>query len=284
MVVYDVTPGFVRPEDYDFELPGDECLWDAKTETDWYGLWNARVNQRTRTLRSVLTDIISGDHGVSEPTSDQSYHLTAFGGLVLMHAVCVHMWTSLQFTRAIGPYSNFGVVGNVDLRAIVLSTCISTLSRCQKSLIRDDIGGKCDQPSWDMSEGPLVFNCQAVLRIACTRLFLPEVPFQRIVLVTGSEEDMSEAAAAYVGSPFERSGFNTKAAAKACHGFLTPVHIGHLLVRKTAAFAWSLEHAVAGWDSGRSLTSASISSRPLIILSPVSHQMDTHYRDGILHH
>ncbi|KAF5490276.1 Cytochrome P450 monooxygenase atE [Colletotrichum fructicola] len=36
---------------------------------------------------------------------------------------------------------------------------------------------------------------------------------------------------------------------KSFEGFKIPVKIGHLLVRKTAAFRWSVEHAVAGWSS-----------------------------------
>lgn len=253
MVVYDMTPGFINPEDLDFEMPDEEDLWNSKSDSEWRGLWEAHDQQHTRSLRSVLTDIVSGNHNDNAWSSDQPYQLTAFAGLVLMHAVCIHMWTALQFTRAVGVYSTFGIVGNVSLRAIIFSTGISTLSRCQKSLLRDDKDGKPIEPLWDVSDGPLLFNCQAILRIAYTRLFLPEFPFRRMIMIVGSVDEVDEAAAAYVASPLERNDLYTKAAAKACQGFLTPVRMGHLLVRKTAAFAWSVEHAVAGWDSGKLL-------------------------------
>ncbi|KAF2027349.1 hypothetical protein EK21DRAFT_114975 [Setomelanomma holmii] len=254
MVIYDITPGFVSPEHLDFEMPDDEQLWNAKSEDEWRQLWRARKNPPSRTLRSVLTDTISGHHTESNMTSDQPYHLSTFGGLVLMHAVCIHMWTSLQFTRAVGLYSNIGIVGNFNLREIVLSNAIATLSRCQKSFFWDEKEGKFVEPPWDVSEGPLLFNCQAIMSIACVRLFLPEFPFQRIVMITGTEEDMDEAAAAYVACPLERSPLFTKAAGKACQRFLTPIKIGHLLVRKTAAFSWSVEHAAAAWDTALFLT------------------------------
>ncbi|CAO2650871.1 Nn.00g091680.m01.CDS01 [Neocucurbitaria sp. VM-36] len=254
MVVYDVTPGFISPEDWDFEMPDEEHLWNARTEAEWHQLRKAHHKQQVRSLRSILTDIISGNYKDLDPAGDQTYQLTTFGGLVLMHAISLHLWTSLQFTRAIGLYSNVGMVGNVSLRATVLSAGIATLSRCQNLLFCDEKEEKPVEPSWDFSEGQLLFSCQAVLRIACTRLFLPDVPFRRIVMITGTEEDMDEAASAYVTCPLERNEFYAKAAAKACLGFLTPVHIGHLLVRKTAAFGWSIEHAVAGWDSALFLT------------------------------
>lgn len=251
MVTYDVTPGFVKPEDLDYELPDEEHLWNAPSEAEWQQLWTSHNKQRKGSLRSALMDMISGDHVHGNTDATMAYNLTAFGGLVLMHAVCIHMWTSLQFTRAIGAYSNVGTVGNVSLQESIRATGFSTLMRCQKSLARDGKEGESIEPPWALSEGPLLFNCQAVLRIAFTRLFLPEVSIPRIVMMTGTDEEVREAAAAYVACPLERSDFNTKAAAKACQGFLSPVKIGHLLVRKTASFAWSVEHAVAGWDSGK---------------------------------
>jgi len=40
----------------------------------------------------------------------------------------------------------------------------------------------------------------------------------------------------------------TRAVSQAQKGFLTPIKAGYLLVRKTAALSWSVEHAIAGWD------------------------------------
>ncbi|RMJ23697.1 hypothetical protein PHISP_05428 [Aspergillus sp. HF37] len=53
----------------------------------------------------------------------------------------------------------------------------------------------------------------------------------------------------YVDIRLERTVFVTKAAQKAYEGFLIPVTIGNLLVSKTAALHWSVDQAVAGWDS-----------------------------------
>ncbi|KAL1619228.1 hypothetical protein SLS54_006820 [Diplodia seriata] len=50
--------------------------------------------------------------------------------------------------------------------------------------------------------------------------------------------------------------FATQGARQACDGFTLPSKVGcpPLLVRKTAAFGWSVEHAVAWWDAGLFLT------------------------------
>ncbi|TDZ13651.1 putative transcription factor TDA9 [Colletotrichum orbiculare MAFF 240422] len=41
---------------------------------------------------------------------------------------------------------------------------------------------------------------------------------------------------------------------KTLEGFQLPFKMGHLLVRKTAAFRWSVEHAIASWDAGLLVT------------------------------
>ncbi|KAF2459626.1 hypothetical protein BDY21DRAFT_420118 [Lineolata rhizophorae] len=112
---------------------------------------------------------------------------------------------------------------------------------------------------WNSHEGPLMFNCQALLRIAYVRLFTPASTYPRMTLLAAGGEgaEVAAAAAAYAAAPVRaaaRSGFLTRAAATAYEGFLSPVRVGHLLVRKTAAFSWSIEHAVSAWDSALFLT------------------------------
>ena len=52
----------------------------------------------------------------------------------------------------------------------------------------------------------------------------------------------------YVASEQQRNDFVTKAVKWAYHGLTTAVKAGPLLVKKTAAFKWSLDHAIADWD------------------------------------
>ncbi|KAE9574990.1 hypothetical protein CGMCC3_g8819 [Colletotrichum fructicola] len=95
-------------------------------------------------------------------------------------------------------------------------------------------------------ECSLVFNCQAILRIAYTRIAGPSI---RISLMNTDDADVDAAISSFVTAKMERSPQLLDIISKSFEGFKIPVKIGHLLVRKTAAFRWSVEHAVAGWSS-----------------------------------
>jgi hypothetical protein len=43
----------------------------------------------------------------------------------------------------------------------------------------------------------------------------------------------------------------TKTAQKALEGLFTAVRAGTLLAMKTAAFKWSIDHAIADWECGK---------------------------------
>ncbi|PNP80132.1 hypothetical protein FNYG_06500 [Fusarium nygamai] len=44
------------------------------------------------------------------------------------------------------------------------------------------------------------------------------------------------------------------AVTRALEGFAIPIRTGILLIQKTAAFKWSVEHALAAWDAGLLVT------------------------------
>ena len=96
---------------------------------------------------------------------------------------------------------------------------------------------------------PLVFNCHALLRIAYVRLFGNSAHFPKMILLASDDAEIAAAMKTYVAGPQPRNAFLTKSIAKAYEGFITPVRLGHLLIKKTAALSWSVEHAVAAWDS-----------------------------------
>lgn len=259
-VVYDTNPGLLTFEDLDFEVSSHERLWNAQSEQQWKELRELDGNTPSdNTLKDVMVDIMSSEQDES-PKTPKKYQMSAFSALVVMHAVCTQMWSCDHFVRTLGcsPFNTIGNSSDGHLRALLRSRSISTLARCQRMLTLSDGNedrGKTkteDEPSWDHPDGPLLFNCQAALRIAYTRLFTPSKPFHRLVLITSNGCTIDEAARAYAACPQERSCLFAQAAAKAAQGFLTPVQIGHMLVRKTAALSWSVEHAVAGWDCGKS--------------------------------
>jgi hypothetical protein len=51
--------------------------------------------------------------------------------------------------------------------------------------------------------------------------------------------------------PQSRDHFTTQVISRAFEGIMIPSKIGTLLVQKTAALNWGIEHALAGWDTGK---------------------------------
>ncbi|USP74120.1 hypothetical protein yc1106_01394 [Curvularia clavata] len=232
VTTFGLTPGFVNSSDLQFEAPEEETLWNAQTEEDWRALSEAKIRKPCRTVRDIMANI------ASEPQEDAAgadfYGVPKFTILVIIHAVCIHMWLNFQFSQMLSTSgSSLPVYGT--LRLALIQTTTSTLARCQKIISGDT--KTTEHLSWDHAEGPLLFNCQALLRIAYTRQFSVVASFNRLTL---QEDDLSiilSLVSAYASVEQERNQF-----------------IGHLLVRKSAALSWSLEHAVAGWDCALFLT------------------------------
>lgn len=249
VTTYDVTPGFVNNTDLEFEAPEGETLWNAETETEWRELARRAAKPRCRTVREIMTDVV-GESDESDK-GKQPYDVPAFTMLVIMHTVCIHMWLSFQYSQVLGSNA-FSLPARQSLRLALLATTSSTLERCQQAMLQR---GKEDQEiSWDNPEGPLLFNCQALLRIASTRQFAIVQNFNRLALFSPDSAVILDAVSAYASAEQTRNQFLTTAAASACEGFLSVIRIGHMLVRKTAALNWSVEHAIAGWDSALFVT------------------------------
>ena len=263
-------------QDGEVELPDDEDLWSAPTEEQW----RQRLSQRQRStppnLRDAVARLMYGKE--IEDTSETLWHWSPFAATVVMHAVSVQLWHVMQCTQS---FSVFAVQAQMQdsLRSLFTGQVETALARCHAmiSTARSD----ADQ-TWNESEGPFLFNCLALTRIAYVRAFTGTGSFNRMSLMSDDSEEILRAIREYVASPQSRSPFLTKAVARAFEGFLTPIKAGSLLVQKTAALSWSIEHAIAGWDCGKFIRIVfcpppSPSTRDVRIsdfFSPLFHQMD----------
>lgn len=97
-VTYDVCPGLENPEDFDFEMPDEKKIWNARSADEWWQLLSTRA---------VFVDIV-GANQKQVPEQEKAYDLTAFGALVVAHVVCIHMWACLRLTQAFGAISPMG--------------------------------------------------------------------------------------------------------------------------------------------------------------------------------
>lgn len=248
MVLFDMNPGFNASQDLEFDTFHDGALWDAKSSNEWRELRTNSLKQQQnvgrRTLKSVLMDVmLQGKYD----SATAPYRVSAFSALVLMHAVVVHMWQRLQVSQGladVGSATSYNQLGRS-----LLDDSMKSLARCDAFLQgaqSDASGPETD----DAPETSLVFNCQAVLRIAYIRMFKPANPSNRIDLISVDPAEMEASITSFVTTGMERNAQLLDAVAKSLEGLWIPVKLGHLLVRKTAAFRWSVEHAVAGWESG----------------------------------
>ncbi|CAG8909741.1 unnamed protein product [Penicillium egyptiacum] len=248
MITFNITPGFVIDRDLMIEAPDDDELWAAKTAEEWEELQRSHPNNPQHTIQSILECMIR-----APPTTpnNKPCRICGFTALVVMHAINIYLWHLNQLAQSVSSFS-LGIWPHENLRTTLLRAAMSTLERTEAALQ----AGRSDdyKLAWDDLEHVLVFNCSAVLRAGYSRLLPPSHSFNRLVLLVDDHDALSRAAKTYVNAPLERNEFVTEAARKAYEGFKAPVTIGATLVSKTAAFSWSLEQAVAGWDSALLLT------------------------------
>ncbi|KAM5374825.1 hypothetical protein ACJZ2D_006319 [Fusarium nematophilum] len=249
MVIYDVNPGFTVTQDLELETFDDEPLWNARTPGEWRELRSKQPAYHDRQMKHVLEDVIS--EGNPRPLD---YSLTPFSALLLMHAVVVHMWQRLQVLQTFPSLSSDPVSVDGTLGSWLLTSSLKALTRCQRLLQGGRDQHQHQQESDDDSDNPLVFNCQAILRIAHIRLFNVTSAFNRMCLITTDPGVIEASAASYVAAKLDRSSQLLSAVTKAFEGLRIPVKMGHMLIRKTAALRWSVEHAVSGWDSALFVT------------------------------
>jgi hypothetical protein len=247
-VTYDMTPSFSVTQDIDLEMPDQERLWEATSAEQWGKLMKSRNSQAPTTIRDAMTHLIFGKERSTAGADPMSW--SGFATTVILHAVNVHMWSIMQFTQS---FTSFAVDEDNDtaLRACLVSQVETALGRCYALLTADR--SEREHTS-DDSEGPLIFNCLALLRSAYVRVFTGAGSFNRMILLSEDSEQVANSIQSYITSLQERSSFLTKAVDKAYGGLLTPIKAGYLLVRKIAALSWSVEHAVAAWDCGKQLT------------------------------
>ncbi|KAJ2901613.1 hypothetical protein MKZ38_001633 [Zalerion maritima] len=271
MVMFDVNPGFNATHDLELDTFHDESLWNAASSNEWRELQmsNAKQQQRQQqqqqiprrhTMKEVLVDIMLRG-GANQPAA-ASYHVSAFSALVLMHAAVVHMWQSFQVFQAFAPswststfsssspLSPFTAAGQDPLSSSFLDSAMQSLASCDAFLNgpRSESDSTRQAPG-EETETSMVFNCQAILRIAYIRLFKPVDPSSRISLISRDNAEMDASITSFVTAKMERIPQLLDAVIKSLEGLKIPVKLGHLLVRKTAAFRWSVEHAIAGWES-----------------------------------
>lgn len=243
VATYDLPPGFYGLRDLDFELPADEALWEAETREEWQQILCNQVAEPPGTMSAVLNRLVFGND--TRPSSPADVQIGAFAITVIMHGINVHMWNLAQSKSFLMLDDPDAVLGHT-IRVSHHTQTEKILVKCQDFLKAWQLAHEDSQHT--RLEDSLVFNCQSLLRLAYVRIFSGMRYFNRATLLYEDTDDISSAVRAYVNAPQENNVYLTKAAEQVMFCFLSPVRAGHLLTRKTAAFTWSIEHAIACWD------------------------------------
>ncbi|KAH8648245.1 hypothetical protein BGZ61DRAFT_547744 [Ilyonectria robusta] len=239
LILYDVVPGFDTSQDLDIEALEEERLWNAPTAAAWEVMRQA-VIPCTKSIRDILADMLSEVPPDEDEVAD-SYGVSGFTALVAVHAVNIHNWHLSQVSRTMRRgMKTAGIAPNA-----MLQHSLAALTRCREVLRLSRPNGA--EPMWDDPEGPLLFNCEAMLRAAYARLFTDASLPQRFTILCASSEDRQTALRDFVAAKQERSALMTKAVGHVLESILIPIKVGYLLVQKTAAFSWSVETAVSAW-------------------------------------
>ena len=117
------------------------------------------------------------------------------------------------------------------------------LSRCHEVLRTWQLAH--DDSEHNGQDDSLKFHCQSLLRLSYLRVSSGRRYFNRTTLLLENENGLEKAVRTYVSTPQDRSQVLTKAAGQVMFCSTAPVRAGHMLVRKTAAFTWSIEHTIA---------------------------------------
>lgn len=244
-LAYDLPPMFSITQDLDVEMLDEEKLWEASDSQDWARIQEKRSHQSRITLRHAFTHLVLGKEHPSSAAAMSPMRWTAFSTSVIMHAVSTYMWNLMQCSQSFGAFA-VETSTNAVFKNAVVSQTQAALARCYALLTADRPEG---ERTSDDPEGPLLFNSLALLRSAHIRVFTGADNFNHMALLTGSPGHVSASIDALVsGNALERGLLMTRAVDKAYGAFLTPIKAGYLLVRKTAALTWSLEHPIAAWD------------------------------------
>lgn len=246
---YGLPPALSIVQDGRIEMPCDENLWDAPTDEKWQQRSSTHAHSASLTYSDAIARLMYGKE--VEGVAESSWNWSPFAAVVLMHGVSVQLWHIMQCTQS---FSMFAVDQSVHstLKALVVAQTEAALARCHAHITH----ARSDQEhTWNEAEGPLLFNCLALLRISYVHVFTGIGAADRMILLCEDASEVASSIREYLAAPQMRSQFTTKAVARAFEGFLVPMRAGALLIQKTAALTWSIEHAIAGWDCGKSIIS-----------------------------
>ncbi|KAK1464205.1 hypothetical protein CMEL01_12966 [Colletotrichum melonis] len=243
-IIYGLSPAFNASQDLEIEHFHDENLWNALSANEWRELRAAYRKKNSRTTKDILKDVLAEN---TDDSSFESYNISPFSALILVHAILIHTWQLSQLSETSAIFSFRSMTGTSSLGSSLLSNALISLDRCHGLLKQTREGQLEDMDDNDITS--LCFSSHAILRAAYIRLFDNTKSFDRLCLLAEDPSTINSNVTTFANTKLERNIDCVKVIEKTLEGIQLPVKMGHMLIRKTAAFRWSVEHAVAAWDN-----------------------------------
>ncbi|KAH7324053.1 hypothetical protein BKA65DRAFT_608651 [Rhexocercosporidium sp. MPI-PUGE-AT-0058] len=230
-MLFGYATGFSMLTDGNVEMPCHHSLWDAPNAESWRENGDNRDFGSPLRLKDVVSRLLNGT--LSNDIPAEYWTWDPYSCCVAVNAVSIYVSHITQGLYILGEGSDSSRTNSVQ--------CLQ--------LIKDARSRADDSYTWDETEGPLLFNSLAVLRVSYCKIMTRAESASRGMLFRMDEKENERAIQQFLSEPMEWTQHLNRAVSVALEGILIPTRIGSRLVRKTAAFTWAIEHAFAGWDS-----------------------------------
>lgn len=230
------------------EMPCHCTLWDATSAEQWQLLATMRGYRSPLTLKDAVSRLLNGNYPEAIP--EQCWVWDSYSCNVAVNAVSIYISHMIQGSCFLGE----GLISPEELspqRSIITAQMEAAISKCLL-LFKEARARADDSYTWDETEGPLLFNSLAFLKVSYCKIMTGAESASRTMFFRENTDDFEASIQSFLSEPLAWNHSLTRAASVALESIMMPSKIGSLLVRKTAAFTWAIEHAFSGWDSSKS--------------------------------
>ncbi|KAH8702515.1 hypothetical protein BGW36DRAFT_405285 [Talaromyces proteolyticus] len=238
-VVYDIPPKLMSSEIRNIRVPSSEAQWNALDATMW------RAIKENSPLGATFGEIHAAHFGITQQCST-TCNISSFANLALIHALIQNVHLAWELNSTVLNDDSCNVVNNQSLPS-------STVSRLECALGQWKSNWEATEESSInpiSSSGPLGFNCTALFRIACIRLYYNIGPYLQF-----KTRDPRIIAEKIRKAPLpSRTPKLYSAVLQSAHSLSIPVRLGVEYVARTQTLTWSIVHTLCNVECALFLT------------------------------
>ncbi|KAF3809919.1 hypothetical protein GCG54_00014133 [Colletotrichum gloeosporioides] len=205
-------------------MPAHENQWCARTEVDWIEAMRCAGIQTWPSAQAIVERLV--DESLPVPS-----HIGMFG----CHVLISFLVQKIILLRRSCPTKD--VIYLENRRCF-----IRALRRWQ--LMWESEPEASLSP--DHPQGPILFNCTALLRVAYIRLVSDYSPIRRGFAASCSEDKIASSITG-IEAPI-RDADTTRAAIQACLALRVPTQLGFKMIARTSFWVWSVQHALSYFE------------------------------------